>query len=210
MEPNDLDQTPEPVPSDQKPVGNPQPVVDWEARYKGLQRTYDKLSKDYESLKGKYDQQQEEHEGALQESRKKLIEYDEFKKTFQALENDKSNLEKELASHRAQVDRTKTIMAKFSDLAPFEAQGLLPEAPTIEELETKLEAFRKAIGDSVDKTALDKLRGYTPPSSGNNNPPAAQTKESVYAELTRLSGRRTPEQQARYEELLQIWDDFYK
>lgn len=207
MSTDDLNQDPEPAPPEPKPAGSSQQVVDWEARYKGLQRTYDKLDKEHTALKGKYDQQQEEHETALQESRKKLNEYDEFKKTFQALENDKSSLEKELASHRAQVDRTKTIMAKFPDLAPFEAQGLLPEAPTIEELETKLENFRKAIGDSVDKSALDKLRGYTPPSASNNQPPATQSKEQVYAELTRLSGRRTPEQQARYEELLRIWDD---
>src|SRR4030043_437509 len=210
MSADDLDQTPETVPPDQKPVGNNQPVIDWEGRYKGRQRTFDKLTKDHDTLKGKYDQQQEETENIRQESFKHQRDIDAFKQASQALETEKGNLTKELESNRAQVERTKTIMAKFPDLAPFEAQGLLPSTATIEELEVKLEAFRKAMGDTVDKSALDKLRGYTPPSSGNTNPPAAQSKESVYAELTRLSGRRTPEQQARYDELIQIWDDLNK
>ena len=131
MSADDLDQTPETVPPDQKPVGNNQPVIDWEARYKGLQRTFDKLTKDHDTLKGKYDQQQEETENIRQESLKHQRDIDAFKQASQALETEKGNLAKELESNRAQVERTKTIMAKFPDLAPFEAQGLLPSTATI-------------------------------------------------------------------------------
>lgn len=198
------------VPARKSSPADPGQAVDWEARYKGLQRTYDRLMKDNDALKLKYETLLDESETARQEARKTSESSESLKKSIKELEDRKMALEADLANHRAQVDRTKTIMAKYPDLAPFEAQGLLPSAATTEELEQKLENFRKAIHDSVDETALSKLRGYTPPSSANNQPPASQSKESVFAELQRLSGRRTSEQQARYDELISIWDDLNK
>src|SRR5574340_1098040 len=197
------------VPPKKTTPADPQ-QVDWEARYKGLQRTYDRLTKDHDALKAKYDELTDDAENVRQASRKGSDEIETLKKSYQALETDKKAIETELAVHRAQVDRTKTIMAEFSDLAPFEAQGLLPSATSPVELKTKLEAFRKAIQDSADKTAINKLQGYTPPSSGGNTPPTSPSKEQVFAELQRLAGRRNAEQQARYEELMSIWDELNK
>lgn len=197
------------TPASSTPPGTSQ-AVDWEARYKGLQRTFDRLTKDFETLKGKYDQLVGETETVRQDHRKTSDDYTTLKTAFQALETTNKQLEGDLTANRVQVERTKTIMAEFPDLAPFEAQGLLPSAATLDELKTKLESFRKAIGETTGKAALKQLQGFTPPSSANINPPAGPSKESIFAELTRLSGRRSPAEQARYDELIALWDEANK
>lgn len=190
--------------------GQNQQGSDWEARYKGLQRALDRKTREYDQLSEKYESLITEHEQAKQELRKITGERDESKNSLQALVNEKNKIESDLNSERTLVERTRLIMSEFADLATFETSGLLPHAQTVDELKQKLGAFREALGKSVSRGTQEKLLGYTPPSGSNNSQPLQPTKESVYAEMTRLAGTRDPEQRKRYVELLNTWDELNK
>lgn len=202
---------PEPIltdPPKSDPASNPQPS-DWEKRYKGLQQAYERLQKKFEQLTLTHEQVVSE----LEEVRQTITTHSNEKKiltdALTKLEATKKDLEGQVASHAIDRERTKLIMSEYSDLAGFEADGLLPTAATIEELKPKLEAFRGRVKGISSAEALEKLRG-TPPTGGGGNPPPARSKETVYAELTRLAGSRDPKDREQYDKLMNEWLDLNK
>jgi hypothetical protein len=90
------------------------------------------------------------------------------------------------------------------DLAPFEAKGLIPLADNVEDMKATFENFRQAFNTTVDQTMKNRMTGMSAAAS-NNEPPQPRTKETVYAELTRLAGARSPQERAQYDALMKEW-----
>lgn len=199
-----LDAASEPAPAQ----GNVQPVADWEARYKGLQRAYDKLKADKDGLQLKYDQLVGEVEDTRQKHRTSETDRTALQSKLTQLEAEKTDLTQKLSRRDAEKERQKTIATDFPDLLAFEMQGLLPPAETPEELKTRLDAFRVALNNSVTSNVREKLQG-TPPST-TPKPPTSRSKEQIYAELMQLAGRRDPDSRKKYDELYSEYMQFYK
>jgi hypothetical protein len=202
----------EPIPEETPPLepagtvdsGTVQPHEDWERRFKGMQTAYNKQqtqlaeqSADYEKTLGEVEElraQAKAFEGEKEGILAQLTELDTIK----------GELLSQINTHSLQAERSKLIMEEFMDLAQFEAKGLLPSAENVEEMKERFENFRQAFNTSVDQTMKNRMVGMsTAPSS--NLPPQPRTKETVYAELTRLAGKKTAEEQARYDALMQEW-----
>jgi len=189
--------------------GNAQPHEDWEKRFKGMQKAYNTLqdqhtkqATEFEEILGQVEELRAEvknYEGEKQGLQQQISEYDQMK----------ADLETQIKTHSLQAERAKLIMSDFTDLAAFEAQGLLPQAETTEEMQERFEAFRQAFNTTVEKTTKNRVTGMgTAPSS--NEPPKPRTKETVYAELTRLAGAQSPEQRQQYDILMQEWMELNK
>jgi uncharacterized protein YukE len=208
--------TPEVTPAPPAPPAKPASTqqgdqqVNWESRYKGLQTTYDKLQKNFDSLKVKHDETLGELEEMRQESKKIGAEKGTVDQRITELTAENAKLQEQLKSQEFRGERMKLIMGEFADLATFEADGLLPEAPTVEELKPKLESFRAKIGGTVDQSVKNKIQGVGATNTTRVNEPPGHTKEWVYDRLRMLSGHRTPEQEIEYQALRNEWDELNK
>lgn len=198
---------PEPTPA---PQPAPAPGEDYEKRYKGLQRTYDTLQAKAQKLEEEKSALLGDTELLRQNEKKYTDDLKKVQDELTALKAEKENLTTQLTSHQTLLTRSKLIMGEFSDLALFEANGLLPAATTEEEMRSLFTKFRetytKAVGDGVQK----KVAGAGPAPTGGGEPPAL-SKESIYAEMTRLAGSKPgTKERTRYEELLRQWDELHK
>ncbi len=178
----------------------------WEKRFNGLNTAYQKLQKKFETLEAERDQLLADKETILQDDKSAKAQLTKLQADLQALTGEKEALSGQITSLQAQKERVSLVMSEFTDLAPFEAKGLLPPATTAEEMRTKFEEFRQALSSTVQQSVQGKASGAAPVSGGGGGQPPTQSKEQIYAELTRLAGARTPEQRARYDELVQAWD----
>ena len=197
-------ETPPLEPAGTEDPGTVQPHEDWERRFKGMQTAYNKQQTQLAEQSADY----EKTLGEVEELRAQAQSFEGEKEGLQAqlteLDTMKGDLESQINTHSLQADRSKLIMEEFMDLAPFEAKGLLPSAENVEEMKERFENFRQAFNTTVDQTMKNRMTGMsTAPSS--NVPPQPRTKETVYAEITRLAGRKTPEEQAQYDALMQEW-----
>lgn len=187
-------------------------TVDWEKRYKGLQRTYDAQVAKFASLQEQYDQLVAEVEGERQKSKGHETEKQTLATSVQQLTAERDDLNKKLATHVFTQDRMKMILSEFPDLAQFEAKGLLPTADTLENLKPLLEAFRETMGGMVGDDVRKKLLGSSPAggSSSSNNGAGKRSKEEIYARLVQLAGSNKSEDRLEYQNLLKEWDDINK
>jgi len=183
-----------------------QPGEDYEKRFKGLQKLFDKNQKRLEALEAERDTLLESRESLTQTEKQRLAELDKAKVDLDLAIKEKETLTAKLSTHEANAQRTKIILSEFSDLSAFEAQGLLPAASTEEEMRTKFTAFRTALGTTIDKNVQQKIQGAGPAPTGAGNPPVGRSKETIYAELQRLAGSRSPEDRAKYDALVEEWD----
>jgi hypothetical protein len=177
------------------------------ASYKGLQTNYNKLKARYDQLEQEFHALSTDHEGL----KLTVKGFESEKTTLQSAMKQKDEME---ALLKAQLDalalektRSKLIMDKFIDLAPFEGKGLLPSGGTEEELEAKLNAFREALQNTVSSRVDDSFKGTTAGASTatTTNTPA-RTKEQVYSEMVSLAGSRDNKDRARYDALVREWD----
>jgi len=183
-----------------------QPGEDYEKRFKGLQKLFEKQQKKIADLEGERDSLLEARESLSQGDKQKQAELNKAKVDLDLLAREKETLTAKLGSQEAQAKRINLILSEFSDLSAFEAQGLLPAATTEEEMRTKFAAFRETLGKTVNKGVQERVQGTGPGPTGPIEPPAGHTKEWLYAELNRLAGSRNPEDRRKYDELIAEWD----
>ena len=179
---------------------------DWEARHKGLQRTYDALRTKYDALVLSHDQLVGEMEELRQGSRRFETEKTTLQNSLAQYEKDKNELEQKLKIKDFEKERTTLIMKEYPDLAGWEAEGLLPSALTIEELKPKLQTFQKKFDDTIGTGVKKKLQGSGPAQSGQKEMQTGHTSEFIYRRLSQLAGHRTPEQEVEYQALHDEWD----
>jgi chromosome segregation ATPase len=207
-----LENTPVSIPpeakGDSRPAGDS--TVDYEKRYKGLQRTYETLQAKMNKLQEQYDQLVAEAEGLRQSIRTHEGEKATLSTNLKTLETERDNLNKQISTHSLQQERMKLILREYPDLANFEAQGLLPNADTLEDLKPKLDTFRSTLTGMVGDNVRNKLSGSVPSVGSNNGGNVVRSKETVYAELERLAGSRTTEDRNKYAALLKEWDELNK
>jgi hypothetical protein len=182
---------------------------DWEGRYKGLQRLFDKQKVALDTLSATHQQTIDDLED--QKAKFRVLETANI-----GLTNDigkmgeaKTQLEKTIAERSFDKERMKLIVSEYPELAGFEAKDLLPTAPTIEELKPKLDAFRETFSGKTKEDVLKTLSGA---GGGINNPPPETplTKDQIYDKLSKLAGSRSPADQKEYAELQDKWQEINK
>lgn len=180
--------------------------TNWEDRFKGLQRTFDRRQKEYTKLQEQYDAILEQVETAKQDDRAKQTELEILQK---AMEESKTKLDKltgELTAQEARSKRATLIMSQFPDLAKFEASGLLPAAETEEDLIEKLGNFREALKTTVETNVQQKIVGASPDDTGSTSTVPVLSASEIYSRLTALAGRRDQASRDEYQQLLEQWD----
>lgn len=192
-------------PADGDSKGGSTSVVDWEKRYKGLQKTFDALTNKFNKLQEQYDQLVAESEELRQKTKGHEAEKTALSNSLHQKETENDTLSKQIAAHALERERTKLIMTEYPDLAQFEAKGLLPSAETVEALKPLLDEFRGTIKGMVGDNVNQKLKGSTPQGGGNHQPPA-RDKETVYNEMVALAGSRDAESQRKFLQLRDEWD----
>lgn len=189
------------------PVSNELPVkktTDWEASYKGLQRNYERLQKQYNELQSKYDDVIEDLEATKQSHKSVITEKDEMMKTNVDLTSQLSSLQEKESNRTLERDRYMLILSEFSDLAEFEANGLLPQGANTDELRTKFTSFREALAKTGTQKVQDVLKGAGP-GPVTNQAESKRSKEQVYMELLGLAGKQDKESREKYELLMSEW-----
>jgi hypothetical protein len=183
---------------------------DWEKRYKGLQKLFEKQQKSLTDLQSEHATTVEGQEAIRQAQQSAQTELLTTKASLDSLTKEKDTLSTQLTSESAKAKRATLILAEFPDLAAFEASGLLPAANTEEEMREKFTKFREVYSGSVSKTVQDKLKGSSPAPTGPVTTTTASSKETVYARLNQLAGSRKPEDRAERERLMAEWDEINK
>jgi len=202
--------TPGPGPTPPAPTPPPQPPEDYEARFKGLQRTYDALQKKLDAAEDQRTKALADAEVLRQSDSQRQAALDKLQKDLDAIKAEKEAVATQLSSQAALLARKSLILTEFSDLASFEAGGLLPPATTEEEMRTVFTKFREAYQKSVGEEVARKVQ-MAGPAPTSNLPPAARSKEQVYARLTQLAGSRPgSKDREEYDALLGQWDEMNK
>lgn len=180
---------------------------DYEARFKGLQRSFDKRQKDYLNLQEKHDALQEEAETSKQSDREKQAKLDALQKEADEAKAELDKTAGELATQEAKVNRANMIMSQFPELAPFEAEGLLPETGTEEEMTEKFTAFSEALNKRVQTNVERQVVGSA---AGDTGPPPrtpVRDEAYIYNRLQQLAGTRDPKLRDEYIQLMAEWDE---
>ncbi len=193
------------------PVSQPAPnqgnSTDWEAQYKGLQGTYNKLFINQTDLQNKYNAEVEAHEKDKQELARVQGELSKLQATLG--DKDKSLLETQtnVESKARQYERLKTIAQKYPMLINLELNGLIPDINQ-EELDTKLGILNETIMKQIDNQTMNVLKN-TPPSGTKNSAqmPPVNDIDSVFERLNVLAGSKDPKDQAEYEKLFSVYID---
>lgn len=210
-EPPETPSTPPPIPPGVPPAVPPaQQDEDWEKRFKGLQKLFDKQQKSLTDLQSEHATTIEGQEALKQAQKQAQTLLDSTKAELEALKTEKTSLSTQLSTEQAKAKRATLILAEFPDLAAFEAAGLLPAAADETEMRDKFTKFRDVYSGTVSKTVQEKLKGSSPAPTGVATTTATRSKEEVYAELTRLAGSRKPEDRERREQLIAEWDELNK
>lgn len=186
---------------------NPAKSTDWETSYKGLQVTYNKLFEDHRKDSNLLLEKGADIEKQKQEIDRLTKELE--KATGNLSEKEKALLTKDsdLASKDKAHARLKLIATKFPSLIALEDQGLLPETPSIEDLEGKLTALHNAISQQIDAKAIAQINQVPPGTQKINNVPGPQSLDELQNRLTQLAGSKKPEDQAEYERLFKLMLD---
>lgn len=200
-------ETPEVKTPETKP-NPPAKTTDWEGAYKGLQRNYEKLQIKLEKLQADYETLQEEHEGSKVAAKKGETDLSALNGQLQSKDAEIQRLNALLAQKERGAGRMKLIMAEFSDLAPLEAEGLLPDAENDDVLREKLTKFMENLETKVGRKVAEKVKGAGPGSTAKKELPEMDI-DQIYNRMTRLAGTNNPQEQAEYEQLRLKWDEYY-
>jgi chromosome segregation ATPase len=198
-------------PKEDKTKDPVQPVEpNYEDRFKGLQRTFDRQQKKYTALEEQYESLLEQTETSKQAERERQAELDALKKEQDDAKAELDKLTGELATQETKGQRASMIMSQFPDLAPFEADGLLPEAETEEEMVDKFTAFREALEKRVKSTVEQQIVGTAPGDTGTIQTVPVRDANALYARLTQLAGKRDAKSREEYDRLMGEWDEIQK
>jgi hypothetical protein len=198
--------TEEPKVEEPKETPPVQPDTNWEDRFKGLQRSYQKLQKKFDALEEKEETLLEEVETTKQSERERQAALDALEKDKVKAQAELDRVSGELATQEAKILRSQVIMRDFPDLSEFEINGLLPEASDEEDMVEKFTKFRSSV-ESMIKTSVEKqVSGTAPSETVPTQPTPTRTKAEIYTQLQNLAGRRDAESRAQYTELLDEWD----
>lgn len=208
----DPDVTDDEVIEEEEPVTEPSSPQqeNYEARFKGLQKTFDRKQKELAKVQAQLDEMLEQSETAKQSEREKQIQLDALKKAQDDAKAELDRLTGELATQEARNARANLIMSDYPDLAKFEASGLLPPAETEEEMNEKFLAFREALKSTVAANVEQKMVGTSPTDAGSTSTKPVRTKEQIYTRLTQLAGARSDKDRHEYDSLLAEWDELQK
>ena len=187
------------------------PTKDYEARFKGLSRTYQQLQGTSQTTINTLTTEKTTlatQVATLQSTvQAKDGEIATLNGTIKTLTDQLGEEKKTSGTHLKDKTRLKLILKKFSDLAAFEDAGILPEAETEAELETKLTAFRTAAATLAGKKVEERLQGAVPP----GGPPAAaptgdvtETEDFIWEKLMSLSN--VPGKEQEWKDWQAKWD----
>lgn len=188
-------------------------AAEWKASYVGLQqanqRMKDGLETQVSDLTSKLETANAEIEtlksgGTSKDSQLTVLQTQVAKLTEQleTLQNEKKSTETELS-------RSKLVMADFPELAPWEAQGLLPQGGTEEETREALKKFRETLTGQVGAGVRQTMSGATPPGSGKTSPStpppdgSQENADYVWDQMAKYAGR----DQAKFQEWQKKWDE---
>lgn len=124
---------------------------DYEKIVAGLNRTISRKDNEIANLRKQ-----------VEELRSALAEKDDEVKTLGESRQRIAQLEKEVDEKTKELARKKLIMRKFPGLSELEAEGLLPDADTEEELEKRLSALNEKMSSLIDKAAQSRSVGTVP------------------------------------------------
>jgi hypothetical protein len=183
-----------------------QPEDNWEDRFKGLQRTFNRTKNELEKLREKEEDLLEQSETSKQNEQDLKGKLEDLQSLAEKAQTELDRLTGELATQEAKGKRAELIMSDFADLAQFEAKGLLPDAEDEDEMVEKFTAFREALSSTVSAGVEQKLTGTAPSDTGGGKETPSKSKAEIYTRLQQLAGTRDPEQRAEYQRLLAQWD----
>lgn len=127
--------------------------VDWEARFKGLQRKYNELYGEYQNLSGS----QADSEAQVASLTKQL---EEARSRLAALGEEKEALVEEYEAFKTRRERERTITQRYPALRPLVDSGVLRDDLPDEQLEQLSEQLQ----NQFLQTATRAASGATPPS----------------------------------------------
>ena len=180
--------------------------VDWEARYKGLQRVQ-------EQKRQQLDQQiadlTQKNEQAIQDFNEKKSAVEAFEKQQATYLQEKGQLEEQLKTAQAELDKTnkkvlfqKIILAEFPDLSDM--IDYIPVGETEEDIRKNAEAFKSKVAGHVDKQVKSVIDGSSsPPSSKDDKPPTTNEEDALWKKVYETAGQQGKEEeyQKAYKEL---------
>jgi DNA repair exonuclease SbcCD ATPase subunit len=177
---------------------------DWEKKFKGLQPVIQKFSDSNKKLDEDLKLEKDQHNelktkyAILEDQMRKLQE--EFDSSKESVENSS----KSLTAKDLEIQRLKLLINEFPELARFERSDVLPKANSVEELKTKYQGFKDAMGDLTKVNAQQMFNNSAPPSGGGgSNGGTALTIEQLQDQLNSLAG--IPDKRAEY---LKLRDQF--
>ena len=182
------------------PGGQPE---DFKAQFEQSQREASEWKKRFTGLQGAYqrDQQKWQTDSARVRELETLIAgFDDERKTLRGELESNATALTELEVVKGSLERLKTITAEYSDLLPFEKDGLLPDGAG-DELRTRLNAFREKLA-ALGKQAIEqKLEGSVPPKPKAETP--RNSAELLQAAISEMKKGNPQEYQRLYDEYLQ-------
>ena len=147
--------------------------------YVGLQQTHEK---EVNAHKADFD--------VLQELKSKTGEYEKTLPVLQSqiseFQTKFSETEAALQAEKARNERLGLIMSEFPNLVQFEGQGLLPAAPNLDELKTKLTKFQELHAANAKQQRTDHNAGKSDPPAGTAQLGGNPTAASILAEARAL------------------------
>jgi hypothetical protein len=148
--------------------GNPG-TTDWEAAYKGLQKTLATSQTQVETLKGERDTAITE----LTQLKTRATEFEtgnaDLTTQVETLTTQVTDLTGLSDNSAAALERSKLIISDYPDLATFEADGLLPTADDMDALKVKLDAFKEKVSKTVQSGVSETLSGATLPDGDDSD-----------------------------------------
>lgn len=177
------------------------------AEYKGLQRKYNLLYAKWEKLQADYDTLEEK----LAEA--KLSE-DSHTSEKSKLEGSVAAKDTEIAQLKTKIDKLENskkrqdfILKEFPELAEFEAEGLLPDANTDEEMKSKFQKFKDTLGKRVTDTTKKKFEGTGAKATNSNpkNTDAEDDPDELWDRLSQLAGSTDPKDRREYDRLYEVY-----
>jgi hypothetical protein len=168
-------------------------TVDWETRYKSLQRVQ-------EQKRQKLDQQiadlTTKHEQALLETQEKKQAAEILEKQQAQFLKEKGELEGKLQVAQAEQESLnkkvlfqKIILEDFSDLADM-SDYIIPVATTEEEVRSKATALREKMGKRVQASVKEVMTGASSTVQGTGNTiPTSSEEEALWRKIYDTAGR---------------------
>ena len=179
----------------------------WQERYKGMQRAFNKKSEELDNLAEKFENLMEESETSKATEGELQKQLQDIQKQMDERQQELDQMTGQIAAQEAKQKRTNLILSEFPDLAPFEAKGLLPDVPD-DQMKDKFNEFREVFQSRVEDDVKKQVVGASAAETGGDGThKVTRSKEQIYGELMRLAGSTNPEDRARREALVAEWDE---